>query len=643
MSGVKLELSRLRDACGDQLVPFEGLWGYTQSLDNYPGTIFRFPLRTTAASAGSALRSSKILLNESEVCRLMDTYFHEARISLLFLRRIQSIDFGIQSNSNSGWSVIRLQPLDEDVDLFSKPVICQFTKRSTFGNKMTGKDKWWVAIEDLLPEVDRLPESSRRVMKNVECGIAALISSTIDSHGSSIVPPKVIQSRMFNTLPLPISSDLPIHIHATFSLSGDRQSIAFDEYSTKYQGAGWNRYLLEEALPKLYLSFLDDIGPQVRQRVFSFWPQEEPPKRSCAELLSASFWLKLPHSSERLFPKAQPTLGVSQRRAPERLDIRQAVFDFLPRSQSEKLAPLLMAMDVNLVREIPNHILKHLKALSEVKSVTGPMLRTLFKSEKGRSCLLKEMAQNLYILKVLYDLLIPVDDKLHDLDGCHVLPLADGTLATLKFNDSNEGHSSKYFVVSKDELELFRFSSRHLVKLGTETMLEPILGSGKFNLARLKLRDVKKLLEMKPVVLSPTPDENKWLSEFWKYWNTNIDSSLPSSNINTLNAEIFGATQSTPNEVQFYTSPPVFHELPAVVEPSIGEHQQLCDKIPGLWRFSPKFMPTLLAEKERSFYSEPSFYRFIRALRSLSGQAGIGAFLKTHLDAANLKVRFPNS
>jgi sacsin len=570
----------------------------------------------------------------------MNTYFQEARISLLFLRRIKSIDFGIQGYQTSGWSVTRLQPLDEDVDIFSQSVICQFTRETTLGTRMTGKDKWWVAIEDLLPEANRLPESSRRVMKNVECGIAALMSSTIDNHDSSIVPPKAIQSRMFNTLPLPLSSDLPVHIHATFSLSGDRQSIAIDEYGMKFQGVAWNRYLLQEALPKLYLSFLDDIGLQVRQRVFSFWPQEEPPKRSCAELLCSSFWQKLPQSSQRLFPKAQPALGVLQRRPPAPLDINQAVFDFLPKKESEALAPLLIAMKVNLVRDIPKEVARRLKTLPGVKSVTGSMLRGLFKSEESRMCLSSVMANNIHhqhILEVLLDLMLPVDAELNDLDRCHIVPLADGKLATLKLCNTNDAESPKYFVVSDEELKLFEFASKHLVKSSIGTMLEPVLRSGKFNLARLKLCDVRKLLEMKPSVSTPSADEDKWLMEFWKYWNSNVDSSLPSSNIDTITAMIF---RGTSNGHPFYVSPLAFHGLPAVVEPLIGEHQQLCDKIPALWRFNPDFMPTSLTEKERSFYSEASLYRFIHALRVLSGQSGIATFVRTHLGVANLKVTF---
>jgi sacsin len=584
------------------------------------------------------LRNSKRVVDESEVCKLMKTYFHEARTSLLFLRRIKSIDFGIQSQPDFEWSITRLLHVDEDVDLFSKSVVCQITWKSIFGTQLTGKDKWWVAIEDLLPEADRLPDSSRREMKNVECGIAALISSKFDSLSSTAVGPEASPPRMFSTLPLPTYSDLPVHIHATFWLSGDRQSIAIDD--VKSQGVGWNRYLLQEALPNLYLSFLDDILPQVRQRVFSFWPQEEPPKRSCAELLCASFWQKLPRTSQRLFPKAQPAVGAPQRRPPESLDISQAVFDFLSSSQSKTLAPLLMAMQVNLVRDIPIKITKHLKAVPEVKCVTGPMLRTLFKSENGRTNLLKEVAQNPNILEVLFDLLIPVDAELHDLNGCHVLPLADGTLATLRLKNSIGVQSPKYFVVSEDELKLFGFASGRLVKSSIGTMLEPVLDSGKFNLARLKLCDVKKLLEMKPAAVSiPSAEENRWLAKFWKYWNSNIDSSVPSSNIDTLDAKIFRGTRSGLNSTHLYASPRVFHTVPGVVEPSSREHKKLCDRIPYLWRFNPDLMPKSMADEEKSFYYEASFYRLIRSLRMLSGQSGIGTFVKTHLDAANLKVR----
>lgn len=184
----------------------------------------------TSAKSNSSLNRKE--MNSNEIRQLMEAYFNEARISLLFLRRVKSIDFEIHGDPDSAWSVSRRPPLDEDAKSFSELVICSYTKTTSSTVTESGTDKWWVAIEDLLPEADRLPDASRRVMKNVECGIAALISSkSTSSPGATTL--KAIQSRMFNALPLPMSSELPVHIHATFSLSGDRQSIAIDEEGPK--------------------------------------------------------------------------------------------------------------------------------------------------------------------------------------------------------------------------------------------------------------------------------------------------------------------------------------------------------------------------------------------------------------------------
>lgn len=88
-------------------------------------------------------------------------------MSLLFLKRMKSIDFSVHGHPESG-------------DLY------------------------------LLPDADRLPKTSRRSMNKVEGGMAALISSTLDSQNPDATVPRVIQSRMFSTLPLPISLDLPV-------------------------------------------------------------------------------------------------------------------------------------------------------------------------------------------------------------------------------------------------------------------------------------------------------------------------------------------------------------------------------------------------------------------------------------------------
>ncbi|TVY34994.1 Sacsin [Lachnellula subtilissima] len=531
--GVKLELSKLREACGDQLAPFQDLWGYDRSQDNYPGTIFRFPLR--AGKVKSILKPNSKDLNISEVRRLMSNYFDEARVSLLFLRRIKSIDFKIQGDPDSGWSVTRLAPVDEDAKSFSELVTCKFVKNGF--PAVAGRDRWWVCIEDLLPEVDRLPKTCKRTMKNVECGLAALLSCKSDDAAIPMLP-KPLEQRIFNTLPLPVSSDLPVHVHATFLLSGDRQSIEVDKHGAESHGAEWNRWLLQDACQNFILS---------------------------------------------------------QRRAAQLFDLNQAVFDFLPKESSEILAPFIMSLGVNLVRHVPAGVAKGLKGLpNKVNSITGSRLRQLLKSAGANACLLKEMNANPRTWEVLVDRLLPADADLEDLDGCHIIPLADGSLAPLQLVGSTDTQLSIYYLVSEEELELFNFAKKYLVPYKAGLKLERIARSQKFNLVTLGLRHVKRLLEMKPAVLSPNSDADSWLNTFWQWWNSRPKNDIVDHSAEIKNYDV-GIFQASLNGTEIYATPIEFHTLPAIVEPCKEEHQKLCGSIPEIYRFNPKWMPTSMA------------------------------------------------
>jgi len=581
----------------------------------------------------SSLRTSPTELKPSVIRRLMDKYFDEARISLLFLRKIRSIDFRIQERRDAIWSITRQPPLDEDANtLFSEIVICSFHKDNYSHRPIIGKDKWCVVIQDL----DLKPEHSNdgsRVTKSVECGLAALLHSKLDG----ISPLKPIRPRIFNILPLPIDSDLPVHVHATFSLSGDRQSIAIDGYGAK-SDALLNRYFLKDALPALYLQFLEEIGRQVRQRVFEYWPQENSKKKSPSELLCASFWEKLPESSRQLFPKTQMIDEQAKRQAVNLFTFSDAVFDFLPETESKVLLPLLMSLRVNLVHKVPIKVAKHLKELSNVKSLSGPILRELLKSKESRLQLQKQMIKCPSILEVLVRQLTRMDESLENLDGCYILPLANGEIAALKYLNTSDSKTSNYYVIQDRHLELFRFASRQLVTSTSAEKLGPVLESGNFNLEKLQLCHVNKLMDLMPPTSIADPERDRWLVNFWKFWNQDEQSLLPSSKVDLFPSQIFKATC---NGVQIYTSPIEFHQLPAVIKPSIGKHQQICDTIPGLYVFDPKYMPQSLADNEDSFNKEASFFRLILALKILANQDGMSSFISSHLESSHIKVTLP--
>ncbi|KAF4626625.1 hypothetical protein G7Y89_g11535 [Cudoniella acicularis] len=631
--GMKIPLSKLKISCPDQLAPFHGLWDYKQGLDTYPGTIFRFPLRSPKSN--SCLRSTQRDLNTEEARELLSHYFDEARISLLFLRRIISIDFKVHGDESFGWSVCKPSSDEDEEGSFSKRVVCSYDKNEGSGPVLSGKDKWWVAVEDLEVATKDLPYIPRREMKSVECGMAALISSTPSTPNLVLPTPK---PRIFNVLPLPLPmlSDLPVHFHATFLLTGDRQSLALGNHGTQSQESAWNNYLLSNALPKLYLSFLEDLGREIRQGVLDFWPEQNISAGEYSKLLCSSFWMNVPKSSCRLFPKTRLPSKSTRRQPAELYDIQNSIFDFLPEEQSEMLAPLLMALNVKLVRHIPSKIAKDLQQVPNLKIISGPLLRGLFKSEDGRSCLIEEMSQNKSMLVLLLKLIIPIEGDPADLDGCHIVPLADGTLGTLKLMAS-ECSDTTFHIASNEELELFNFASKIIISPDFANAFGIVLQSGRFNIAQLQCCHIGNLLAMRPSVSNPNEDVDRWLTAFWKYWNKTKSSTVKLSELRTEGTAIFRAKY---NDTEMYADPKHLEVFSAVIEPKNKGHQKLCSKIPGLYRFDHRFMPKSYQMDEESLHKSNSFYRFIKSIRDLATRNGmtLGEFIEIHLGQEDMKI-----
>ena len=70
----------------------------------------------------------------------------------------------------------------------------------------------------------------------------------------------------------------------------------------------------------------------------------------------------------------------------------------------------------------------------EVTSVTGALLRRLFSSEV--TCAYLQRAVSEVLETILEELMPYTDQEFDELNGCRILPLADGTLGMLKIPDS---------------------------------------------------------------------------------------------------------------------------------------------------------------------------------------------------------------
>jgi sacsin len=635
--GVRIKLSRLKRNCPDQLAPFEGLWGYSRELEYYEGTIFRFPLRPVTVH--SRLKESNTPLDYHAAQRYMEEFLGEARISLLFLRHVRSIDFRLFEDIYPRWSVI--SPSGQLNDDFSNWTVCTVTKGDGSDVGASIEDRWWTAIQDTIEFPTELLKRHKRSMKDVECGIAALVSSKAASKDAKVsAPPK---ARIFSVLPLPLTWDLPVHVHATFITFGDRNSIMI-ESSAREDGADWNRWLLTSAISSLYLPFLEDLARKIRKDVFNFWPKQVPPKGSLSELVYTSFWEQLLSSSCRLFPLARQ-LDMGKRKPPKLLEVKVATFDFLPSATSAALRDILESRIPTLVR-VPPAIARKLKSLQPtVISVTPSLLRKIFQSEAAAEHLAKTESR-FEVLEILLQAIMPnCNTDFEELNGCRVLPLADGRSGMLSIQDPFKP-TVTYYIASKREVEVFDFASELLTPedQGKDFKVAILNHQKKFNIKRLDLSDIGTLLGKKDFQANtPALEFDAWLRQFWMYWHEreiNIKESVETTFMSATGVHDYPILEATCDGVKTYLRPSDLGNFPSVVEPADEQHKKMCDKIPGLYRLNIESMPVYLKEAEASLKSASSFYRFIKSLSVLAVKqaGGLESYIRQIFGEVELEV-----
>ena len=625
---MKIEISKLKGPFTDQLAPFEGLWGFPKEQDYYNGTIFRFALRRRTAN--SKLRESTTPLDCTAARSYLDKFLEEeGRIALLFLKRIRYLDFTIRGESKPRWSV-KSSGMDGN---FSGWTNCTLTKSMGEEFDGTSKNRWWVAIQNLAELPSDLQYRHKRTMKDVECGIAALIPDE-KSEKSQIFSAPIVP-KFFSTLPLPFASGLPVHVHATFLISGDRASIPIEE-SMRDAGAEWNKWLLTSAIPRLFLAFLEDLGREVeKDTYFTFWPRNPPPKGSLSELIFSSFWQLLPESSCRLFPVASPTGTTSKtRQPPTLLEIKGATFDLLPLDMSLVLRVMLESLIPTVVRASEEVTEQLLVQKVPVTTVTPKLLRELLREGNASEVLQKAASKSPRILEVLLEVIKPIENQdFVELDGCRCLPLADGSMGMINLIGlSKSSEYDTYYLARQSEIKLFNFASAILTRREPgQRFKQTIIESKKFNIGRLTLSDIGNILKRR-VFDSKTPSKemDKWLVDFWAYWHRieGPDRIAVKTLMSTIdiNHPIFEATCDS---LRTYIEPSKLKTLPAVIEPADKQQRELCNKFPGIHTFNQTFLPGYLKAAEATFDLAPSFRRFVKALSILAKKENL--FLESYI------------
>ena len=270
------------DNIPDQFSPYKGIFECTDDVFSrgwYNGTLFRFPLRHQPSELSQTLYSAE------KVQTLFEGFMADAHLILLFLQRLESIELYVrEENANHPRKTFQVRITGESLHLVRE-------KRKEFHNKISTDRLLPHPVQVTYPitfetvhfsQGSETTQSHSFLVTNYFCGkeISPEFQTLAKDQSLSYLPlvgvamalpaslrertPK-IEGHVFCFLPLPVQktslTGLPVHVNGFFALSQNRSYIKSpngeqEDQKLTDKSLLWNRFLLEEALPKAYAAML---------------------------------------------------------------------------------------------------------------------------------------------------------------------------------------------------------------------------------------------------------------------------------------------------------------------------------------------------------------------------------------------------
>ena len=178
----------------------------------YPGTIFRFPLRSSATASVSAISNISIS-TEDCINTVLKPFLHTTAELVLFTQYTKTIS--AYAKESQGADCILLH----QCIAHSTAVPVPASASSNFGystvtvSRKTGTDhlstQTWLRVDN--------PAA-------LNCGVAILLHDSAAADGRHYLPS--VAGKVFITLPLPLEkTGLPVHINGAFKVHSDRRNL----------------------------------------------------------------------------------------------------------------------------------------------------------------------------------------------------------------------------------------------------------------------------------------------------------------------------------------------------------------------------------------------------------------------------------
>ncbi|KAI4370762.1 hypothetical protein MLD38_019073 [Melastoma candidum] len=543
----------------------------------FPGTLFRFPLRTAGVACRSQIKRDAY--TSEDVCSLFTSFSEVVSEALLFLRNVKTISIFIKEGSghemqlvhrakkqvilesltdsepqHHAFSFLENKDIDRiDRDTFMEKFIksinndspCRFQKIVVSETGISSTlSHFWMTSECLGGGVTKSSLSVSSVQTSSYIPLASvaahLYSETVgyENNGisskehSRIVSPESFQiaarsttekdfeGRAFCFLPLPISTGLPAHVNAYFELSSNRRDIWFgnDMAGHGKKRSDWNMYLLTEVAAPAYGNLLEKlasfIGPC--DLFFSFWPTT----------VNVEPWISMVQNVYTSIVNCGLRVLYTKARSGHWIAANQAIFPDFDFHKSDELIEAVSGAGLPVLT-VPKPISERFAdTCHSLHFLTPRFLRTLLIRRR------RNFTDRNGALLALEYCLSDIDNNVnHDtLHGLPLLPLANGSFTTFEKN----GTAERIYVARGEEYSL-------LIDLVPDQLVDSqileeahlklcdIAQKGDTNLSFLSCDMLERLFlkflpaewqYAKHVTWSPGRDNQpsvEWMSSFWRY------------------------------------------------------------------------------------------------------------------------------
>ncbi|KAH9323717.1 hypothetical protein KI387_018356, partial [Taxus chinensis] len=487
----------------------------------FPGTLFRFPLRTSNLSACSQIKKESY--RPEDVLSLFSSFYKNAGETLLFLRNVMNISIYVKDGSNHEMLLLHRvsrHPVDA---MENQPIPAKVMIDFIHGDRKVGmdKEKFFQKLQET-PEA-QLPWSCEKVLVTSsdateksdlwivsECvggGHAKAKSVALENRDRSFIPwagvaaklqlgleevkceaalaENALEGRAFCFLPLPVNTGLPVHINGYFELSSNRRDIWF---GNDMAGGGklrsdWNRCLLEDAAAPAYARLLAKVATEIGpcSTYYLFWPTTNT-REPWASLMQKVYVSIADLESCVLYTKARGGQWISA---------KQAVFPDYSFVEAKELGNALAEAGLPLISAPKLVVDRFREFCPSLRYLTPHLLRNLLirrkRGFKQREAMLITLK---YCLDDVEDPLI--SDKLH---GLPLLPLATGLFTTF----AKSGQGENLYVTGQNEYNLLKEIVPYLlidcaIDAQILTKLQNIAYNGGTNLSLLTSSSLKELM-----------------------------------------------------------------------------------------------------------------------------------------------------